>query len=409
MRIALVDLLFSWPPHGGACVDVYHVAKELHALGHEPHLFMLQVDGVRDRLGADPAALPFPSTNIPIAPDAFTKRAVLDAIERATAAFQPELAIVCSAFFLKPFVIRAMHTQCPVIARYYAYEATAPFDAERFPGGWGVDLSLFEQPEAVRRATLRGIRRELRSGHHSSWAAEYLAAKAYEPGYAHECREAIARCSAAIVYNPRMAELLAPTGVRTAIVPGGVDLNTFSPPAERPLSPRKVILMTGRTTDPAKGFAVLREAGAMLAAKRSDFEIRVTHPDPAINTPWLTAIGWQSHAGIQRLYREADIAVVPSVWPEPFGLVAVEAMACGVPAVVSDTGGLGGIPVHGKSGFNFPVGDAKALATHLETLLDDEPLRQRMGQAARQRAENAFAWPRVVEAHYGPLLAETVR
>lgn len=409
MRIALVDLLFSWPPHGGACVDVYHAARELQELGHEPHLFMLQVDGVRDRLGADPDALPFAATNIPLTPRRFTKQAVLDAIERETGRFRPGLAIVCSAFFLKPLVIQRMHRQCPVLARYYAYEATAPFDTARYPGGWGVDLSLFEQPQAARAATLRGIRTAVRTGIHSSWAAEYLAAGAHAPGYPRACREALARCKAALVYNPRMAQLLAPTGVRTAIVPGGVDIEAFRPPASPPANPRKVILMTGRATDPAKGFEVLRRAGERLAETRGDFVIRVTHPDPGINTPWLEAIGWQSHEAIKQLYQAADIAVVPSVWPEPFGLVAVEAMACGAPVVVSDTGGLGGIPEHGMSGYAFPAGDADALAARLEALLDDDALRTRMGEAARTRAEERYAWPRVVAEHYPALIEEAAQ
>lgn len=408
MRIALVDLLFSWPPHGGACVDVYHVAQELQALGRTPHLFMVTVDGVRDRLGADPAALPFPATPLALTADTFTRAAVVEAVHAALARFRPAVTIVCSAFFLKPFVMRAAHAHSPVIARYYAYEATAPFDGNRFPGGWGVDLSLFEQPEATRRATLRGIRNEIRSGIQGSWAAEYLAAGAHRADYPGIYRDALDRTHAALVYNERMATLLAPTGVRTVVVPGGVDIVAFAPTEHRARHDRTVILMTGRATDPAKGFSVLHRAGEILTATRTDFEIRVTHPDPAINTPWLSAIGWQPHHAIAQHYREADIAVVPSVWPEPFGLVAAEAMACGLPVVVSDTGGLGGIPVHGESGFAFPPGDAEALAGYLAALLDDPDLRTGMGRAARHRAESTFAWDRVVAAHYSPLLAEIV-
>ena len=61
MRIALVDLLFCWPPHGGADVDCFNVASELQAAGHEMHLFGLSVPDSWERGAFSPERLSCPA------------------------------------------------------------------------------------------------------------------------------------------------------------------------------------------------------------------------------------------------------------------------------------------------------------------------------------------------------------
>jgi glycosyltransferase involved in cell wall biosynthesis len=85
-------------------------------------------------------------------------------------------------------------------------------------------------------------------------------------------------------------------------------------------------------------------------------------------------------------WNSLSVAVMPSHY-EAFGLVALEAMACGVPVVAAAVGGLKEIVQEGESGLLVPVGDAAALAQALTTLLTNEPLRQRLAQGARRRAE----------------------
>jgi glycosyltransferase involved in cell wall biosynthesis len=79
-------------------------------------------------------------------------------------------------------------------------------------------------------------------------------------------------------------------------------------------------------------------------------------------------------------------AVVPSVWPEPFGLVAAEAMAAGKPVVASAVGGLAELVQDGVTGIHVPPGDASALRNALERIVADAPLRARLGAAGRERA-----------------------
>lgn len=92
-----------------------------------------------------------------------------------------------------------------------------------------------------------------------------------------------------------------------------------------------------------------------------------------------------------------DIVCVPSTEPEPFGLVAIEAMAMSRPVVASNFGGLTEIVVDGLTGRLFKPGDAHLLADALKGLLDDETSRWSMGQAGRQRFEDKFSVLRMVE------------
>jgi len=119
----------------------------------------------------------------------------------------------------------------------------------------------------------------------------------------------------------------------------------------------------------------------------------------------MSSVGWLSHEETFAYYEQSDICVVPSVWREPFGLVAVEAMAAGLPVCASDIGGLRDIVVHGETGFLFPPGDGKKLAAKIERLLDDAALRGAMGNAGYERVLALYTWDAVVERHYLPMFA----
>ncbi len=87
--------------------------------------------------------------------------------------------------------------------------------------------------------------------------------------------------------------------------------------------------------------------------------------------------------------RNADLFLLPSE-SESFGLAALEAMSCGVPVIASRVGGVPEVVIDGETGLLAPVGDIAAMAAHVVRLLADAPLRARLGQAARQRAETVF-------------------
>lgn len=112
---------------------------------------------------------------------------------------------------------------------------------------------------------------------------------------------------------------------------------------------------------------------------------------------------------IEEILAIADVFLMPS-GSETFGLAALEAMACGVPTVVSDVGGLPELVVDGETGFLCPVGDVEAFTDRTRELLNDENLHERLAQAARNRAEEAFDIEHVVpryEQYYEQVRAET--
>ncbi|MCD6288467.1 MAG: glycosyltransferase, partial [Candidatus Hydrogenedentes bacterium] len=143
---------------------------------------------------------------------------------------------------------------------------------------------------------------------------------------------------------------------------------------------------------------------AILARERHDFEVWITHDDARINSDSVKAIGWRSHEDLHEVYAKSDICVVPSIWQEPFGMVAPEAMATGRPVVASKVGGLTTSVVDGETGFHVPPADPAALAVKLRVLLDDPSLRARMGRAGRARVEKQFTWDTVAKQYYPPLL-----
>jgi glycosyltransferase involved in cell wall biosynthesis len=151
--------------------------------------------------------------------------------------------------------------------------------------------------------------------------------------------------------------------------------------------------------EPVKGFGFLLEAAAVLRARFPD--LRVELAGSGTDGPRLRSLaerlglagvvsflGWQED--VSDLHRRWQVLAQPSLH-EGFGLGALEAMAAGVPVVASATGGLPELVEDERTGFLVPVGDVEALAGRLATLLEDELLRTRMGEAARRRAIRSFS------------------
>ncbi|WP_230077156.1 glycosyltransferase family 4 protein [Brevibacillus sedimenti] len=94
------------------------------------------------------------------------------------------------------------------------------------------------------------------------------------------------------------------------------------------------------------------------------------------------------------LFRMAAAAVFPSLY-EPFGIVALEAMALGTPVIVADTGGLREIVRHGENGLTFYTGNANSLADQLCWLLHCPDERERLVRTAREEILCQYDWNRL--------------
>ena len=122
-------------------------------------------------------------------------------------------------------------------------------------------------------------------------------------------------------------------------------------------------------------------------------------------TSHVSFLGKQNH--VERLIPLAHILLMPSEM-ESFGLVALEAMACGVAPVATCVGGVPELITHGETGFMEEPGDVVAQAARATELLTDEALHARITQAGRQRAQEKFGTDRIIpqyEQYYRDVLA----
>ena len=128
--------------------------------------------------------------------------------------------------------------------------------------------------------------------------------------------------------------------------------------------------------------SLISDLKSQIAASVASSHIHVT---PFTNNIWSV---WDS----------CDIAVVPSTEPEPFGMVAIEAMASGKPVVVAAHGGLLDIVEHDQSGLLFTPSDAEKFADELQKLIASSELRERLGKAGFERQQASFSLNAQVDA-----------
>ena len=189
---------------------------------------------------------------------------------------------------------------------------------------------------------------------------------------------------------------------RTAVLPGaGVDTDQF-PELPPPLSPVPRVAFVGRMLF-SKGLEVLIEAHRKLLAGglrlelalygAGDWGSRQAIPQQRLlNWGKLPGVTWHGFTkDIAGVWRQADIAVVPSFGGEGMPRAMLEAGACGRPLVASDIPGCREFVRHGVEGYLVPPGDPGALAVALGRLASDSRLRLQAGSAARQRTVEGFA------------------
>lgn len=106
--------------------------------------------------------------------------------------------------------------------------------------------------------------------------------------------------------------------------------------------------------------------------------------------------GFVAQEQIAECYRDASVAVMSSLWPEPFGAVGLEAMRCGLPVVAFDAGGIREWLIDGWNGFLVPWMDRTRYAASIEELLRDKALARKMGAHGRQWVGERFGFSKYI-------------
>jgi D-inositol-3-phosphate glycosyltransferase len=210
---------------------------------------------------------------------------------------------------------------------------------------------------------------------------------------------------------------------RIIVIPPGVDLSHFYPiPDDEakefigiPLDHR-MVLFVGRI-EPLKGLDVLIEAMGRFCQhshiEQKKLDLAIIGGEPEVSPELMTAemarlkdlrdkydvkdmvtfLGKRAQDTLPYYYSAAETVVVPSHY-ESFGMVALEAMACGTPVVASQVGGLAFLVKDGVTGYTVPVGDPEALCCRLRSLMSDPVLQAKMGQQAAEFARQ-YAWEKI--------------
>ncbi|MBV9917725.1 MAG: glycosyltransferase family 4 protein [Solirubrobacterales bacterium] len=248
-------------------------------------------------------------------------------------------------------------------------------------------------------------------GRHQGWVQEH------PQSHIHAVERAMVRRADRVITCSRymrshVARVFGVRSNRIDVIQNGLDPRDLEPVAEDlgelraryAARDQLLVLLVGRLVY-EKGFHLALDALAPLVRRRRDVRYVVAGTGTAEAelkrqalrlglTRHGTFLGWVGDDMLHSLYRVADLCIVPSIY-EPFGLVALEAMASGCLCVVADTGGLREVvPGDGTVGLRFPSRDSDALGKVLEDVLTDDATRAQLVAEARDHVLR-FDWGEV--------------
>lgn len=248
-------------------------------------------------------------------------------------------------------------------------------------------------------------------GRHQGWV------QTYPQSHIHGVERAMVRRADHVITCSRymrshVAKVFGVPAARITVIPNGIDPRDLEPVVDdlaalraRYAAPdERLVLLVGRLVY-EKGFHLALDALAPVIKRLGNVRFVVAGTGTAENelkrqarrlglSRHGTFLGWVGDDMLHSLYRVADLCIVPSIY-EPFGLVALEAMASGCLCVVADTGGLREVvPGDGTVGLRFPSRDSAALGAVVGKVLTDDLARARLIAEAREHVLG-FDWAEV--------------
>jgi glycosyltransferase involved in cell wall biosynthesis len=341
----------------------------------------IDVHAVAARIESDPV----PGVTLHHAPDLF--KAQLSPEQRFGEAGELRPSVIHLHQFDDPQVLASLQRLAPVVASVHGYAACTSTVHYFRPGQ---ECSRAHGPGCVPNLAFRGC-------------AHTRDPRTLPPGYkqATSSVQALRRADLAISYSSAIDRHLATNGVvRRTIVPL---FATMAPASADGHAARRRVVFAGRVVTP-KGVAVL-----IRAARSVDAEFVVCGDGWQLEAMRKLArrlgvhervrfTGWLAPGELARELAQASVVAMPSLWPEPFGLVGIEAGAAGRPVVASAGGGVRDWLKDGVNGVLVEPGDPRALAGALDELLADPARRQQMGERGKALVAENFTPERHVAA-----------
>ncbi len=193
------------------------------------------------------------------------------------------------------------------------------------------------------------------------------------------------------------------------IIPNGIDTERFyqDGPTRVGFTDGKLnILFVGRL-EKRKGLGHLLRACALVNREFNNFRLIIVGPGTRLRPGYqelarnlqldnVIFTDFVSNAELPEYYRTADIFCAPATGGESFGIILLEAMACGKPVIASNIDGYASVLKHNEEGLLVPAGDEEALAQALLSLLKDSSLRQQMGARGKLNAEK-YSWANIAQ------------
>jgi len=367
-RIALVTPFFG--RDGGIAVHVRESAAALRFAGHDVTIICGRAEANED------------SADVIVVPELDGAGSGMrpSSLARAVRGSEPDLVHVHD--LADPRIVAVTRAVAPTVITAHAYPGCSHNHYYFRPGQ---ECTRAHGPACLPNMAFRGC---LHARNPMPVPGQYLrTAKRLD---AYRSADAVAGFSQAVLRhlarNGILAQLVAPFTPTLRLAP--------SDPARE--EEERHVVFVGRTV-PAKGLDILlramRSVEGHLTVVGDGWE-RATSERSAADlgiAGRVSFAGWLAGDELHRVYRRASVVALPSLWPEPFGLVGIEAMAFGRPVVASMTGGVEEWLQPGVTGIAVAPGRVPDLAAALDRLLDDPRLRASMGTSARAAVEARFS------------------
>ena len=204
-------------------------------------------------------------------------------------------------------------------------------------------------------------------------------------------------------YNAR--QIIVRYGRNAEVIHNGVDTSRFTPQV-RPACGTFTLISVGRLVGWKGHRIVVQALQGLPDAVRYVIVGEGPEREALENLAGSLGVGGRvhfagrvGHDALPRVLAQADALVQPSIGEEAFGISVVEGMACGLPALVSNQGGLSEIVEDDSCGLRLPPGDVAAWRAAIDSLARDPARVRRMGEAARERAVAQFTWAQNAVRH----------